>query len=54
MPLEPARRRFRMFAVLAAVVALPFLAACNDSEEDDDDDDDDGMGRPHTVLMISQ
>ena len=50
MPLEPARRRFRMFAVLAAVVALPFLAACNDSEEDDDD----GMGRPHTVLMISQ
>jgi len=55
MALDPTRRSPRLLAVIAALVALPLLAACNDSEEDDDDDDDDGMGaRPAVVLVVSQ
>jgi hypothetical protein len=55
MPLEPRRWSIRLLAVIGALVALPMLAACNDSEEDDDDDnDDDSMGRPAVVLVVSQ
>ena len=52
---DPTRRSLRMLAVIGALAALPFLAACNDSEEDDDDDnDDDSMGRPAAVLVVTQ
>lgn len=54
MPLEPRRWSIRLLAVIGALVALPMLAACNDSEEDDDDDDDDGMARPAVVLVVPQ
>lgn len=52
MAVDPIRRRsFRLLATMAALAALPLLAACNDSENDDDDDDD-GMGtRPAAVVM---
>jgi hypothetical protein len=50
---DPKRRSLRWLVVLGAVLALPLLAACNDSEEDDDDEDDDGMGRPAVVMMVS-
>lgn len=54
---DPARRSLRWLVVLGAFLALPLLAACNDSEEDDDDDDDDGMGamsRPAVVLVVDR
>ena len=56
MSLDPKRRfSIRLLAVMGALVALPMLAACNDSEEDDDDDgDDDSMGRPAAVLVVTQ
>ncbi|HEU5473357.1 MAG TPA: hypothetical protein VFV67_22160 [Actinophytocola sp.] len=55
MALDPTRRRpFRLLAVMAALVALPLLAACNDSEEDDDDDDDGMGGKPVAVMIVSE
>lgn len=51
---DPTRRSLRSLVVLGALLALPLLASCNDSEEDDDDDDDDGMARPAAVLVVSQ
>lgn len=50
---DPTRRSLRSLVVLGALLALPLLAACNDSD-DDDDDDDDGMARPAAVLVVSQ
>jgi hypothetical protein len=50
---DPTRRSLRLLAVMAALVALPLLAACNDSEEDDDDDDSMGT-RPVAVVIMSE
>jgi hypothetical protein len=53
MQWDPLRRSLRMLAVVGALAALPFLAACNDSDDDDDNDDDDSMGRPVAVLVVT-
>jgi hypothetical protein len=54
MALDPTRYSLRLLAAIAALAALPLLAACNDSEEDDDDDDE-GMGaRPAAVMIVSE